>query len=644
MRVRKQQSWAGVVWFIIIGLLGGLYLFVALVFEITKIPAFLAFIGSAIGVVAFATPKKQNLLVDDRPEREEKAFQAALKAFDKHAPSIPKGEGMFSIPVAEVMDVPRVLNAVLKPIYDGPPSDLRKQLDVNRKLLSGRDGKEVWPEKFQGTGTEAIEAYLADTPLQKLFDGRKPINFDDETRFRHTFVVAPTGTGKTNLLQHFLKRDFDRVARGECSVIVMDATGDLYNDVTRLHRFAGINTPLVLADVSDGEYPLSISMFDFGLEKVSAKNRARVRATARDLINYLFGALLNVKTTGLQAPSLRYALEVLIECPDANLPDLMDFLKPGGWRKYEDLIDRLRPDLKRYFEENDRNVETAKRNAEVVRRIEVLMSNAELSNMFRSRKSRLEFFEKMNEPCVVFINLERAVLREDLELYGRYFLARVLAAAERRIDVPERKRLPCFLYIDECQHILKNDERISDFMDGVRKYRVGGTFLTQGVGEFEHRPLDAILRNVGTIFATDLRDGAPERFARFMNTTGQFIAQQPQYHFAMVSKPAFPKAVSVPIPLATLFSEPKMSEAEHQKLIAITRQRYATPVAELYERPGRPEPPDELPPPSDPKPVREPDPKEAPVREPDPPAPPEKTAEPTAAVPKTRKPRKKLGR
>lgn len=407
-------------------------------------------------------------------------------------------------------------------------------------------------------------------------------SFTDDVRFRHTFIVAPSGAGKTNLLQHYLERDFDRVARRKCSVVIVDATGDLLNEVTRLDRFSGEDTPLVLADVGDTRFPLALSLFDFGLDKVSEENRDAVRATSKALLNYLFGSLMGVEMTGLQVPALSFALEVLIERPHSNLSDLKAFLQPGGWHEYVDIIDRLRPEVGDYFRQTDKSKED--RRAEVIRRIDTLLADPILSNMCNARETKLDLFAAMNRPSVTFINLPRKLLQDSLETFGRYFLARIILAAERRVDIPENRRFPCFLYLDEAQHVLKRDEKISDFMDGVRKYRVGGTFLTQGVGEFEHRPLDAILRNVNTIFATDLRDGTDARFARFMGTNAEFISGQPSRHFALRSE-KYRKAVSIPVPRAGLFDEPRMSNEQYQALRDTMRERYATPVEVLYGRP-----------------------------------------------------------
>jgi type IV secretory pathway VirB4 component len=51
------------------------------------------------------------------------------------------------------------------------------------------------------------------------------------SRFEHTYIVGGTGHGKTQLLQHMILKDLDKLSQGKGSVIVIDSQGDLLRNI-----------------------------------------------------------------------------------------------------------------------------------------------------------------------------------------------------------------------------------------------------------------------------------------------------------------------------------------------------------------------------------------------------------------------------
>lgn len=612
--MRLNTYWpAGLKLFIAAGILGAIALPVAFtVAEPLIWPAVGLLIGAAMGIIFYNAPPPAPSM-GDREAREAKLYAQAARTFEKAVPAHPK-EGLFSVPVHAVIDVPRVLSDMLKPIFRAPPTDLRKQLILNRAgaldlpLTSLDVPHDLALDQFRGTPKEMVEAFLRKTPLLDLFERQIPIAFSDKTRFEHTFIVAPTGRGKTTLLSHFLQNDFDRVERGECSVIIMDPTRQLFNDVARLKRFAGKDTKLVVLDLDDVKFPLAISLFDFGVENVSERNRAAFTNAATSLIQYVFSSLLKMDLTPHQATALSYALKVLTRIPTANINDLVAILKPGGTADYQHIIRQMRPEVQAYFRDTfDNQKDPAQaRKKEVVARLENLLSSDELANMFGARETRIDFFELMNDPHVIFINIPNQLLQEEgVEIFGRFFIAMILLAAERRVDIPEKKRLPCFFYIDECHNVIHSDEKVAALMRGVRKFRVGATFLTQDLSAITPPVLEAIIGNVTTTFVSGVRDPGASRFGRYMNVPAEYITNHPRFH-QLLQTEGLPRTVSVYVPESPLLEEPRMTDEEYSELQDLMRERYsqrsprkvlALPAPKGYE-PQTPGDLPRLPPPS----------------------------------------------
>ncbi|MCP4183409.1 MAG: hypothetical protein GY761_08835, partial [Hyphomicrobiales bacterium] len=85
---------------------------------------------------------------------------------------------------------------------------------------------------------QLIKTYLAGTPFAALFDCTVPISLPDATRFEHHHIVAGSGHGKTQTLQHLILHDLDAVVSGKASIVVIDSQSDLINNIAGMSIFA----------------------------------------------------------------------------------------------------------------------------------------------------------------------------------------------------------------------------------------------------------------------------------------------------------------------------------------------------------------------------------------------------------------------
>jgi hypothetical protein len=100
-----------------------------------------------------------------------------------------------------------------------------------------------------------------------------PIALDTSSRFRHTYIVGQTGTGKSTLLQNMILHDIHQ-NRG---IAVLDPHGELIQGI--LEHFPKHRTnDLILVDVTDTERPIG-----FNPLKIDESDPLKYRI-ARDLI------------------------------------------------------------------------------------------------------------------------------------------------------------------------------------------------------------------------------------------------------------------------------------------------------------------------------------------------------------------------
>ncbi len=130
----------------------------------------------------------------------------------------------FTVPFADVGGHPgSLIMTLLLPFY--APDILEHDLFVRLRTYINERSESTgsMPEDYHGTPEEVVEAYLSNTPFERLFKAAVPLRLPDEQRFSGHWIIAPSGRGKTTLLHKLFLEDIGR----EASVIVMDSKGDL---------------------------------------------------------------------------------------------------------------------------------------------------------------------------------------------------------------------------------------------------------------------------------------------------------------------------------------------------------------------------------------------------------------------------------
>ncbi len=98
--------------------------------------------------------------------------------------------------------------------------------------------------------------------------------------------------------------------------------------------------------------------------------------------------------------------------------------------------------------------------------------------MFAQRENKLDLFEALNAGKIILVNTAKDLLKDDgSALFGRFFIAMLSQAALERSTIPEWKRTPTFVYVDEAQEYF--DDKIETILSQARKYRVGITLAHQ---------------------------------------------------------------------------------------------------------------------------------------------------------------------
>ena len=470
-----------------------------------------------------------------------------------------------------------------------------------KKLIYPWDSKLPLPDR--------CTQYLRDSPFLELFLMPLPFDIPMVTRFEHHWIVAPPKAGKSTTLQYLIMRDLELVAANKASIVVMESQRDLFKAIEGLKLFAPgqrLDGKLVTIDVEDVERPVALNLFDTGMDETrsySPAEREAFRNAALASYEYIFGDLLTTEFTSRQNTLFAFTLELLLTIPGATLDTFVDLMEPDGISKFQDYLPRLvNPDARRFFElKFNKGLDTKE---QVLDRLFALKRNQTLARMFSARKSKFDFFTEMGKAKVILFNVSQSMLQQTgVELVGRFFISMVLLAAHRRQTLPERDRLPCFVYIDECQNFIKRDTKIPDILDQARKLRVGLILAHQRLEQLEDFVLKALYGSTSIKFASKVSDADAHALNRDMRTTPEFIMNQPPYHFAAYVRDLTDTAVSISIPYINMNEMPRMTAEEQRIVRRAIRDRYGidraasqpekpAPNAESFVQPAsRPVPP-----------------------------------------------------
>ena len=458
----------------------------------------------------------------------------------------------------------------------GNPADVR---GFNRavKLPSQIDSKDP---------TALVTAYLGGTPLAALFDQRLDFAIPTPSRFEHHHIVAGSGHGKTQTLQYLIAKDLDAVIEGNRSVIVLDSQGDLIANIAKLDVFAPggpLYDRIVIIDPSDVEWPVSLNLFDVGIERLAGYaplERERLTNSILELYDFVLGTLLSAEMTQKQNVILRYVTRLMLHIPDSTIHTLRELMEPKGAEKFAPHIAKLGGSARQFFESEFNSKEFEQTKRQVLRRLWGILENQTFERMFSHPRSKLDLFSEMNAGKVILINTAKDLLKEQgTEIFGRFFIAMIAQAAQERATLSPPERTPCIVYIDEAQDYF--DRNIGLILAQARKYNVGMVLAHQYLGQLEPKLQEAFAANTAIKFAGGVSAKDARTLAPMLYCPPELIEALPKGSYAAHIRGVTKSALPLSFPFGYMERLPKMSDDERGQLQQAMRDRYAVHHSEL---------------------------------------------------------------
>ncbi len=266
-------------------------------------------------------------------------------------------------------------------------------------------------------------------------------------------------------------------------------------------------------------------------------------------------------------------------------------------------IEKMDEDTQDFFRNHFYSAGFAGTRQQIAQRLHKVIGVPAFRRMFTSGTNALDLFSDMQKGTIVLVNTNQQLLKEEsYVLFGRYIIARALAAAFERATIPDAQRKPTFLIIDEAAPYF--DKTFESLLTRVRQFKLGVVIAFQHLEQTSEKLRSAIASSTSIKYTGGVGFADRRWLAREMNTTDAFIGAQrkdgaipPKWsQFAAYVRNSTPHALSLTTPFFALENQPKMSDSEHAAMLRANLVRVA-PAPPIVAAVGPQQPPTQAAPP-----------------------------------------------
>lgn len=308
-------------------------------------------------------------------------------------------------------------------------------------------------------------------------------SFDTDARFEHTWVIGESGWGKTSLLSALIVNDLFKVRDGKASVLIIDSQEDrLTNYLPHMEDFGpggDLHGKLIYLE-PDPEHPLALNIFDFeNYHRLSKGQQLAARETAQEMLMFFIGATVGIPS-GHMTNIIGYALRALVHIPNATVFTFRELLTQGRLKKWMAkkeyaALRTLDDETKAFLLTDMFSSNYAPSVGAMVARLNAFGQHDYLRECFRQPRNKVDLFTLLKEPRVIVVDTKESMLRANMPIFGRYFIALLLGVVRSR----NGGGLPCYVHIDEAWQYIAEEPIVADLIATARKQNIALTFAQQ---------------------------------------------------------------------------------------------------------------------------------------------------------------------
>ncbi|MDO8591328.1 MAG: type IV secretion system DNA-binding domain-containing protein [bacterium] len=389
-----------------------------------------------------------------------------------------------------------------------------------------------------------------------------------DDRGRHMYILGQTGTGKSGALELLTISDI-YYNKG---FAVLDPHGDYAQHVLKFIPSSRIND-VIYFNPADTDYPIGFNPLEISDPSLKGHISSQVVGVLKKLFADSWGPRLEY--------ILRYTILALLDFPNSTMLDITRMLTDRHFR--QDVIKYIDdPVVKNFWTVefaswNDKFASEAV--APVLNKVGAFTANPMIRNIVGQPKSTFDIRKIMDEGKILIVNLSRGLMGEDnAGILGSLVVTKIQLAAMGRADVPEDKRTPFYLYVDEFQNFAT--ESFATILSEARKYGLNLTVANQYISQMGEEVRGAVFGNVGTVMSFRVSpDDAPFLQKYFEPEFEAANLIQQHSRFFVISMMI--DGEKAPGFSAKTLNLPQPPEDNSLQIIANTREHYSRSRAEV---------------------------------------------------------------
>lgn len=386
--------------------------------------------------------------------------------------------------------------------------------------------------------------YYPTTNGEKLTIGLRQTGRNPDI-FYHTYIVGPTGVGKSVCLQNMIVADMNCIHEPTgkpYSVIVLEPHDDLTTDVLKRvpdHR----EKDIILIDPLD-RWPIGMNLMETSgnLEDVEADAYTVLSIFAKAMGSAWDQAVRMQRMMGNAVQAIMRVLPRRGETP--TVLHLQAFLSNSNYRKY--VVDGLTADdgilmneWSNFLAKSDNEQSNILDPA--ITRINRFLNNQILRRVISQPKNSLNFSQLMDNGTILLAKMNTRMGDDNRSLVGGMIVSQVFKAAMSRGNRDITLRQPTGFFIDEFQTMVAGTgKEIEAILAEARKMRLGLTMANQFFNQLPSDVQNAVANNTGTkiIFRCEPQDARLfEPIFQGKLSTSDFIGlQRYMAHLRIMSK------------------------------------------------------------------------------------------------------------
>lgn len=370
---------------------------------------------------------------------------------------------------------------------------------------------------------------------QNSYQGEiNPIGLTADERARHVYIVGGTGTGKTTMIEHMAIQDM-AAGRG---LAVIDPHGDLAKSLLNHVPQNRIND-VIYFNPEDLLHPVGLNLLEIpAAAALSEEALEHEKELITEAVVSIFRKIFSRDDSGGHRVEyiLRSAIQTALSIEGATLFTALKLIQDPYYRSH--YVEILEDEGLKDFWKNEfgpaGGMQRVKMSAGVTAKLGRFWHSAAARRIFSQVNSTIDFADIMDTGKILICNFSKGALGEDVsELLGTAVLAKLQLAALRRSQLPQKKRHPFYLYIDEFQNFATDS--FSQMLSESRKYNLRLTLAEQSTAQQKDQLMvEVILANVPNVIC--FRSASPKDEDRFLPMFAPYlergeIANLPIYNF-----------------------------------------------------------------------------------------------------------------